>query len=58
MAFQRQSGTDIEAALNYVETEVFNTREDRPDAPNVIVILTDAKMWDNGMQISSLLLVI
>ena len=30
-------------------TEVFNTRADRPDAVNVIVVLTDGKtFWDGG----------
>ena len=49
LPFSNQRGTDIGTALNYTMREVFNTRADRPDAVNVIVVLTDGKtFWDGG----------
>ena len=50
LPFTNQRGTDIGTALNYTMREVFNTPADRPDAVNVIVVLTDGKtFWDGGI---------
>jgi len=44
------SGQNIQAALNFVQTQLFSTTQDRVDVPNVIVLITNAASTANTLQ--------
>jgi hypothetical protein len=44
------SGQNIQAALNYVQTQQFSTSQDRSDVPNVIILITNTASTANTLQ--------
>jgi len=44
--YQKGGTTDTTGGLNIVNTQVFNTPADRPNATNVAIIITDGKPTD------------
>jgi len=44
------SGQNIQAALNFVQTQLFGTSQDRADVPNVIVLITNTASTANTLQ--------